>query len=443
MPQAVKYDRRRFVGTAAMTVVAAQLGTLGRAQSSGATGSPSNGDTAAIRPFHVRFPQADLDDLSRRIAQTRWSDRETVSDSSQGVDQAVLRDLARHWSTDYSWRKCEANLNALPQFLTEIDGVDIHFIHVRSAHANALPVIVTHGWPGSIIEQLKLIGPLSDPTAHGGSAADAFHVVIPSIPGFGFSGRPKTVGWNPARVARAWAVLMKRLGYGKYVAQGGDVGFSVTSALAKQAPPGLAAMHTNFPWTVPSDIAKAMQCGEPAPAALPEDEKLAYKQLQYFTSKQFAYGAMMGTRPQTLAGLNDSPLGLAAWIIDHGDGWAQPAATVTSALAGRTIDGHSAGALTRDDFLDNITLYWLTQTAISAARVYWETRQAPDPIDVTIPAAATIFPGELYQAPRRWVESGYHNLVYYNRVDKGGHYATWEQPELFSQELRAAFRSVR
>jgi pimeloyl-ACP methyl ester carboxylesterase len=407
-----KPHRRRFLSTAAVTIVAAQLGTFGRAQSNDATESLSEGNTAVIRPFHVHVPQADLDDLNRRVAQTRWSDRETVADSTQGVQQAVLQDLARYWSTDYSWRKCEAKLNALPQFLTEIDGVDIHFIHVRSSHARALPVIITHGWPGSIIEQLKLIAPLTNPTAHGGSAADAFHV-------------------------------MTRLGYDKYVAQGGDVGFSVTSALAKQAPPGLAAMHTNFPWTVPSDIAKAMQCGEPAPPGLPDDETLAYKQLQDFTSKHFAYGAMMGTRPQTLAALNDSPLGLAAWIIDHGDGWAQPAATVTSALAGQTIDGHSAGALTRDDFLDNITLYWLTQTAISAARVYWETRQAPNPIDVTIPAAATIFPGELYQAPRRWVESGYHNLVYYNRVDQGGHYAAWEQPELFSQELRAAFRSVR
>ena len=399
----------------------------------------------AVRPFRVNVPEAELADLRRRIAATRWPDRETVTDESQGVQLAAIRGLARHWGTDYNWRKCEAKLNALPQFMTKVDGLDIHFIHVRSKHANALPLIVTHGWPGSVIEQLKIIDPLTKPTAHGANASDAFHVVIPSIPGYGFSARPTTTGWDPARIARAWVVLMKRLGYTRFVAQGGDVGALISNVMAEQAPPELLGIHTNFPGTVPPDIGKALQCGDPPPSGLSADERIAYEQLQDFRTKHFAYAIEMATRPQTLYGLADSPVGLAAWILDHGDGYGQPAPAVTSALLGRTIDGHPAGDLTRDDVLDNITLYWLTNTAISAARLYWENKgmSVLNAVNVSIPAAVSVFPGEIYQAPRSWTERAYHKLIYYNKVDKGGHFAAWEQPELFSSEVRAAFKSLR
>jgi pimeloyl-ACP methyl ester carboxylesterase len=402
------------------------------------------GEGEAIRPFRINISEEQLVDLRGRINATRWPDRETVDDESQGVQLATMRELARHWQTDYDWRKVEAKLNALPQFMTEIDGLDIHFIHVRSKHEKALPLIVTHGWPGSIIEQLKIVDPLTDPTAHGAIESDAFHLVIPSIPGYGFSERPTATGWNPDRTARAWVVLMKRLGYTQFVAQGGDLGAGVCTAMAKQAPPELLGIHTNFPGAIPPDIAKALQAGDPPPAGLTIDERGAYEQLIILFTKRRAYAQMMGTRPQTLYGLADSPIGLAAWLFDHGDGYGQPAAAITSATLGRTVNGHPAGDLTRDDVLDDFTLYWLTNTAISAARYYWESHiNLYNAADVSIPAAVSVFPGENYQAPRSWTERAYHKLIYYNRVDQGGHYAAWEQPQLFSAELRAGFRSLR
>jgi pimeloyl-ACP methyl ester carboxylesterase len=398
----------------------------------------------AIRPFRVDVPDELLVDLRRRLAATRWPDRETAPDESQGVQLATMQELARYWGATYDWRKCEAQLNALPQFITEIDGLDIHFIHVRSEHENALPLIVTHGWPGSVIEQLKIIDPLTNPTAHSASASDAFHVVIPSLPGFGFSARPTTTGWGPDRTARAWLVLMKRLGYARFAAQGGDLGAGVCTAIAKQAPPELLGIHTNFPGTIPFDIAKALQCGDPPPVGLSGDERRAYEQLNVLFAKRRAYAQMMGTRPQTLYGLADSPVGLAAWMFDHGDGYGQPAAAITSAALGRTINGHSAGDLTGDDVLDDFTLYWLTNTAVSAARFYWESHiNLYNAADISVPVAVSVFPGENYQAPRSWTERAYHKLIYYNKVDEGGHYAAWEQPQLFSKEVRAGFRSLR
>jgi pimeloyl-ACP methyl ester carboxylesterase len=332
----------------------------------------------------------------------------------------------------------------LPQFITEIDGLDIHFIHVRSKHADALPLIVTHGWPGSVIEQLKIIDPLTNPTAHGGGVSDAFDLVIPSMPGYGFSGKPSSTGWDPTRIARAWIVLMKRLGYTRFAAQGGDWGSPVSNEMAKLAPPELVGIHVNLPGVLPPEIAKALQSGDPVPPGLSADEKHAYEQLMLSFSKRRAYAQIMGTRPQTLTGLADSPAGLAAWLLDHGDGYAQPAAAVTSAVLGRTINGHPAGDLTRDDVLDNITLYWLTNTGVSAGRLYWENKiNLYLAANVSIPAAVTVFPGENFEAPRSWTEQAYHKLIYFNRVDKGGHFAAWEQPELFSSELRAAFKSLR
>jgi pimeloyl-ACP methyl ester carboxylesterase len=354
----------------------------------------------AIRPFTIpKVPDAELEALRARITATRWPDKETVTDDSQGVPLAMVQELARYWAADYDWRRCEAKLNALPHFMTEIDGLDIHFIHVRSDHDSALPLIVTHGWPGSIIEQLKIIGPLTNPTAHGASASDAFHLVIPSLPGYGYSGKPQEVGWDVPRIARAWVVLMKRLGYTQFAAQGGDWGGAITNVMGQQAPPELLGIHVNFPGTVPSDVAKALQVGAPPVASLSADERRAYEQLSTLYSKRRAYSSLMGTRPQTLTGIADSPVGLAAWLLDHGDSYGQPAAPVTSAVFGHTTNGHSAGALTRDDVLDNITLYWMTNTAISAARLYWENKLALyNDADVSVPAAVSAFPGEGYQA---------------------------------------------
>jgi pimeloyl-ACP methyl ester carboxylesterase len=436
--EVIDRDRRRFLSTAAMGIVAAGAASLFPAYPAPA----ATGDE--IRPFRVNVPEEALVDLRSRINATRWPDRETVPDESQGVQLAAMQEIARYWATDYDWRKIEAKLNALPQFMTSIDGLDIHFIHVRSKHENALPLIVTHGWPGSVIEQLKIIDPLTNPTAHGASASDAFHLVIPSIPGYGFSARPTTTGWDPDRTARAWVVLMKRLGYQRFVSQGGDLGAVISHAMARQAPPELLGIHVNFPATIPSDIAKVLAAGDPPPSNLAADEQRAYEQLKILFAKRRAYAAFMATRPQTLYGIADSPVGLAAWLLDHGDGYGQPAAAIMSAVLGRTINGHPADGLTRDDVLDDITLYWLTNTAVSAARFYWENKvSVNNAANISIPAAVSVFPGENYQAPRSWTERAYHQLIYYNNVDKGGHYAAWEQPQLFSAEVRAGFRPLR
>ena len=399
----------------------------------------SAGDTT-VRPFTIETPDADLDDLRARIAATQWPEKETVADDSQGVPLATMQKLARYWASDYDWRRCEAELNGLPQFITEIDGLDIHFVHVRSQHQDALPLVVNHGWPGSIIEQLKIIDRLTDPTAHGASAGDAFHLVIPSMPGYGFSGKPTGTGWGPERMGRAWAELMKRLGYTRFVAQGGDWGAFVVDQMGLQAPEGLLAIHTNMPATVPADVDKASLAGEPAPSGLSAAERRAYGQL-IRTYGQVEYAHMMAARPQTLYGIADSPVGLAAWLLDHNDADAQPAAAVASALE-RTES--ATGELTRDEVLDNITLYWLTNTGVSASRLYWEYKGGFfNAKGVNIPVAVTVFPGEQYQAPRSWAERAYPNLIHFNEVDRGGHFAAWEQPELFSTELREAFRSLR
>ncbi|AEU34956.1 epoxide hydrolase family protein [Granulicella mallensis] len=398
------------------------------AEPAGAPGDDS------IRPFRVHFSEAELSDLRRRISATRWPERESVRDATQGVQLATMQKLAHDWAR-YDWKKVEARLNALPQFITAIDGLDIHFIHVRSKHTNALPVIITHGWPGSIIEQLKVIGPLSDPTAHGGKAEDSFDVIIPSLPGYGFSGKPATTGWDPIRIAHAWTVLMKRLGYTRYVAQGGDWGNAVTEQMALQTPPGLIGIHTNMPATVPAEIEKALQLNEQPPYPLSADEKRAWDQLDFFYKHGLGYAQEMSARPQTLYALEDSPIGLAAWILDHD--------ASSQALIARVFDGQSEG-LTREDILENITLYWLTKTAVSSARLYWESKLPFfAPKGVPVPTAVSAFPDEIYQAPKSWTEKAYPKLIYYNRLSKGGHFAAWEQPELFCSELRAAFKPLR
>jgi len=422
----------------ANTVIAGTLalqGTISNAQGP----LVKNNSAGEIRPFKIQISNKQLTDLKQRILATKWPEQEYVKDASQGVQLSTMQALAKYWATEYDWRKVEARLNALPQFITTIDGLDIHFIHVRSKHKNALPVIITHGWPGSIIEQLKVIGPLTDPTAYGGKAEDAFDVVIPSLPGYGFSGKPTTQGWKPVRIAKAWIELMKRLGYKKFVAQGGDWGNAVSETMALMAPPELLAIHTNMPATVPAEITKAMSSGT-LPSDLSADEKNAIQQLGFFYTKGLSYAFEMGNRPQTLYGIEDSPIGLAGWILDHD--------ARSYELIARVFNGQKEG-LTRDDILDNITLYWVTNTGISSARLYWETVQISkgggffDPRNVTIPVAVSVFPDEIYAAPKNWAEKAYSKLIYFNKLDKGGHFAAWEQPQLFTEELRAAFKSLR
>lgn len=421
----------------ALATLAAALGIAALA------GQPTLGEAVedtTIRPFQVRVPDAALVDLRKRIAETRWPDKETVADQSQGVQLAKLQKLVRYWGSDYDWRKAEAKLNALPQFTTNIDGVDIHFIHVRSRHKNALPLIITHGWPGSVIEQLKIIGPLTDPTAHSGRAEDAFDVVIPSLPGYGFSGKPTGTGWDPDHIARVWAELMKRLGYPRYVAQGGDWGSPVSSAMARRAPAGLLGIHINLPATVPPEIAAALAGSGPAPAELSEKERVAFDTLMTSAKKgNTAYFVMMSARPQAVGyGLTDSPAGLAAWLLVH-PGFAQWA-----------YGDDPEKSPTKDDVLDDITLYWLTNSATSSARLYWENggqsvalAATQKTAEISLPVAITVFPGEAYRAPETWARRAYRNLIYFHEVDKGGHFAAWEEPELFSAELRAAFKPLR
>jgi pimeloyl-ACP methyl ester carboxylesterase len=393
----------------------------------------------AIRPFRVNVPEAALVDLRRRIKAAHWPEKEQVSDASQGVQLATMQKLARYWARDYDWRKAEAKINGVPNFITEIDGLDIHFIHVKSKEKNALPMIITHGWPGSFIEQMKIIAPLTNPVAYGGKAEDAFDVVIPSLPGYGYSGKPAATGWHPVRIATAWTTLMRRLGYTRFVAQGGDWGNAISELMAVQAPPELLGISTNLPATVPLEITQAIFAGGTPPATFSADERNAWDQLAYFYRKGLAYAQEMALRPQTLYGIVDSPVGLAAWILDHD--------IESYKLIARVFDGQSEG-LTRDDILDNITLYWLTNTAISSARLYWNTREVSnagffDPRGVKLPVAVTVFPDELYAAPRNWAEAAYPNLIYFSKLDKGGHFAAWEQPEVFVREMREGFRSLR
>jgi pimeloyl-ACP methyl ester carboxylesterase len=422
----ITFHRRRFLETVTMSFIASQCRLVAPANAQASSGG------SAIRRFSINVPETELVELRRRIGATRWPDRETVDDRSQGVRLAAFQRLVRYWGTSYDWRRCEAKLNALPQFVTEIDGVDIHFAHIRSRHPNAMPLIMTHGWPGSILELVKVVGPLTDPTAHGGRAEDAFDLVLPSMPGYGFSGIPTSTGWGPDRIARAWTELMRRLSYERYVAQGGDWGSVVSDVMARQAPPGLLGIHVNMPATIPPEIAKALQNGEPAPSGLSAEEKRAYAQMNALYTRGGGYAGIMVTRPQTIGySLADSPAGLAAWFYDKFADWTH-------------TEGEPERVLTRDDMLDDITLYWLTNTGASSARLYWENNANNfNAIDIAIPAAVTVFPGEIYCAPRTWVERSYHNLIYYHKVDDGGHFAAWEQPELFSQEIRAAFRPLR
>jgi pimeloyl-ACP methyl ester carboxylesterase len=426
-------DRRELLSAAAVGIAAASAPGLFIPSAASAAASEE------IRPFRVDVPEEALVDLRRRLAATRWPEREIVDDNSQGVRLETVQQVLRHWQTQHDWRKVEARLNALPQYITEIDGLDIHFIHVRSKHENALPLIVTHGWPGSIIEQLKIVEPLTNPTASGANAADAFHLVIPSLPGYGFSGKPTAPGWNPPRIAKAWATLMQRLGYTRYVAQGGDWGNAVTEHMALQQPPGLLGIHTNMPATVPPEIAKALAQGEAPPATLTPDERNAWNQLDFFYKEGLGYAIEMNNRPQTLYGIVDSPIGLAAWMIDHD---ARSQQMIARSFAGKTE------GLTPDDILDNIALYWLTNTAISSARLYWDNAHHPtggffDPRGIKIPVAVSVFPDEIYAAPRSWAERAYPKLIHYNKVDKGGHFAAWEQPALFIEEVRTSFRPLR
>ena len=425
--QFMPHTRRAFLAASAAAGAASLLSSQAFAA----------GDADGIRPFRVDIPQEAVTDLKRRIAATRWPGKETVTDRSQGVQLARIQTLVNYWGTDYDWRKAEAKLNALPQFMTTIDGLDIHFIHVRSKHANALPLIVTHGWPGSILEQLKIIGPLTDPTSSGGRVEDAFDVVIPSMPGYGFSGRPASAGWGVERMALAWDVLMKRLGYKRYVAQGGDWGSVVANAQGRLAPAGLLGIHLNMPATVPAEIAQSLQRGDPPPAGLSDKEKAAYQSMNDLYTRGGAYAGIMVTRPQTLGyGISDSPVGLAAFFYDKFNDWTHSG-------------GDAEKVLTRDEILDDITLYWLTNTATSSAQLYWENNNNnfnavnQKTSEISIPVAVTVFPGEIYQAPKSWTERAYRNLIYFNEVEKGGHFAAWEQPELFSAELRAAFRPLR
>ena len=446
-PEEINRERRRLVETAAISVALAgtvgllpmRLATADDAPSTQTSNPGGSKMGNAVSPFAINVPEDQLADLRRRIKATKWPDKEQVPDTLQGVQLATMQQLARYWASEYDWHKCEAKLKAVPHFLTEIDGLDIHFIHVRSKHENALPMIVTHGWPGSIIEQMKIIEPLTNPTADGASASDAFHLVIPSLPGYGFSGKPTKPGWNPASIAKAWAMLMQRLGYTRYVAQGGDWGNAVTEFMALQQPPGLLGIHTNMPATVPADVSKALATGGQPPGGLSPDEKHAWDQLDFFFKNGLGYAIEMNNRPQTLYALADSPVGLAAWMCDH-DARSQE-------MIARVFDGKTEG-LTKDDVLDNVTLYWLTNTAISSARLYWDNAHHPtggffDVRGIKIPVAVSAFPDELYQAPRSWAERAYPNLIYYNKLDKGGHFAAWEQPELFVREMRAAFKSLR
>ncbi|MGH6613622.1 epoxide hydrolase family protein [Sphingomonas sp.] len=431
---------RRLLAASALLGAVVAFAPLAQAQDSAtstvtAPAAAAAAQDTSIRPFQFHATDEQLADLRRRVLATKWPSRELVGDATQGVQLATMQKLAQHWATDYDWRKAEAKLNALPQFVTNIDGVDIHFIHVRSKNKQALPIIITHGWPGSIIEQLKVIDPLTNPTAHGGKESDAFDVIIPSLPGYGFSGKPTELGWDPARIARAWTELMKRLGYTRYVAQGGDWGDAVTEQMAVQAAPGLLGIHTNMPGAVPAEIDKALAAGQPAPAGLSADEKHAYDQLDFFYKHGLSYAQEMTNRPQTLYGIEDSPVGLASWMLDHD--------ARSYELIARVFDGKSEG-LTQDDVLDNITLYWLTNTAVSSARLYWENKFAFfAPKGIKIPVAVSAFPDELYQAPKSWVDQAFPNLLYYNRQAKGGHFAAWEQPDALTKDLRLAFKPLR
>ena len=430
MAEEIDNHRRRLLGMATMGIAVASAASLLPSQMAAAAA----GD--AIRPFRVDVPEEQLADLRRRVLATRWPDRETVSDQSQGVQLEKLQQLVRYWGTGYDWRKVEAKLNGLPQFITEIDGLDIHFIHVRSRHPNALPMIMTHGWPGSPLELLKIIGPLTDPTAHGGKAEDAFHLVLPTYPGYGFSGKPKGTNWGPDHVARAWHELMQRLGYQRYVSQGGDWGAIISQVMAVQAPAGLLGIHTNMPGTVPQSVLRLIRNRDPAPSSFSDTEKAAFASLEYFYRKGFGYAEMMNTRPQTLGyGLADSPVGMLAFFYDKFAEWTYSG-------------GQPERALTRDEMLDDVTLYWLTNTGTSSSRSYWDAAQGGggpfNAIEITkVPVAVTIFPGEIYRAPRSWAEQSFHKLIYWNEVSKGGHFAAWEEPDLFSAEMRAAFRSLR